>query len=181
MPGGIPLGSGHFELAFPCSAIEEVPGQKEPDAPSGLIGGCPRRGGSDHLHLRTFVGMSNFAAESEGRQIGGFRSANLGVLGAQGRHLCQQIGALFQRPVNELFHGFLHAVGQRQTGKLNNANRRGGQNAHALGQGYLGVSFLGERLFEVESGLGGQLARSGYVRRSRQAVLETLFRSFLDL
>ena len=125
--------------------------------------------------------MSSFASESEGRQIGGFRPANLCLLCAQGRHFCQQIGALFQRPVNEPFHGFLQAVGQRQTGKINNANRRGWKNANALGQGYLGVSFLGERLFEVESGLGRQLARSGYVRRSRQTVLETLFRSFLDL
>jgi len=80
--------------------------------------------------------------------------------------------AVFQRSIDNFFDRSSRLVGKDSRGKVSHSNRARRQNAHALRQSHLSVSFLRVDLFEVKGGLGSLLAGQGQIGRRGQPVLE---------
>ena len=133
------------------------------------------------FHLRIVKRPSCLAFKRKSRVVSRASVADFSVLLAQIGHLCHEVGALFQSPVNDLFDRVLQIGGQGQFGKIHHVQGNRGRDADIFSKNHQGVALFGLNIFQIKCRCRRLLSRLRHIGRGGQTVFETLLHRLLDL
>src|SRR5262252_1906321 len=155
--GGSPLSFGELHLAGAGAALEELPFEAQPRSIRELSDAGPGRGGGAEVVLEPGQFAAHVARQEQRREIVGTGTPDGGFLLSHDGNFRDQIGSLLECLVDDLLDGILEVRWQGEGREVDQLERGGGQDAHALGEGHLRVPLLRSDLLQVELRLRGLL------------------------